>query len=215
MKKILATLFVVLLIFTLGICVFASEETSAPMPETSTETADPNEHAVTDESKFDKLLEGLTNSTFWTTMGMILTAVVACIATFRKNFGFITDLISKKADEKTISAALKSTSTEISETFNKKLNEVITKLSETENNEKTLITILTIFITNANINPNAKAEIMNYLTGIKDFSGKVTDIVEDATRIIEEADAAEEKVYTPALDSIIAEEKTETPMVLG
>lgn len=215
MKKIIATLLVVLLMLTLGICVFASDESPEAIPEVTAETAAPNEPSVADESKFDKLLEGLTNSTFWTTVGMILTAIIACIATFRKNFGFITDLISKKADEKTISAALKSTSTELSETFNTKLNEVTAKLSETDKNEKILTTILTIFITNANINPNARAEIMNYLAGIRDFSGKVTDIVEDATRIIEEANAAEEKILTPALDSIIAGENTETPMVLG
>lgn len=214
MKKIFVTLFVVLLIFTLGVSVLASDESPETLPDTSVEGEPMIEPSVTDESKFDKLLEGLTNSTFWTTIGMILTAVIACVATFRKNFGFIAELISKKADEKTISAALKSTSTEITDTFIQKLNEVTTKLVETDKNEKILTTVLTIFITNANINPNAKAEIMNYLAGIKDFSGKITDIVEDATKKISEANASEEKIQTPALDSILAEDKTETSMVL-
>ena len=168
---------------------------------------------VAEESKFDELLEGLTNSTFWTTTGMILTAVVACIATFRKNFGAISDILYDKADAKTIKAALKALGTELSDEFNAKLSDIESRLNDTDSNEKILTTILTIFITNANINPNAKAEIMQYLTGIKEMNGKISDIVDAANKIIEEADNAEVKDPTPALDAIISE--TENKMVLG
>jgi hypothetical protein len=141
--------------------------------------------------------------------------VLACIASFRKSIGAISNLISDRADAKTISAALKESSDEISLVFNDKLAEIDRRLTETDSNEKILTTILTIFITNVNINPNAKAEIMNYLTGIKDLNGKVADIVETANKIIEEANAVEEKIPTPALDSIVSEGESETPMVLG
>ena len=213
MKKILARFLVLMLCAMLGVGVYATDPTTVPPPESSVESG--TEIAVTDASSFEGLLEGLTNSTFWTTTGMILTAVVACIATFRKNFGAISDLISDKADAKTISKALKDSSDEISKVFNDKLADIDRRLTETDSNEKILTTILTIFITNANINPNAKAEIMNYLTGIKDLNGKVADIVETANKIIEEANAVEAKVPTPALDSIVSEEESETPMVLG
>ena len=213
MKKILARFLVLMLCAMLGVGVYATDPTTVPPPESSVESG--TEIAITDTSSFEGLLEGLTNSTFWTTTGMILTAVVACIATFRKNFGTISQLISDKADAKTISKALKDSSDELSKVFNDKLADIDRRLTETDSNEKILTTILTIFITNANINPNAKAEIMNYLTGIKDLNGKVADIVETANKIIEEANAVEAKVPTPALDSIVSEEESETPMVLG
>ena len=216
MTKLIARFLVLLLAATLGVGVFATDGTTVPPPDSSIESSDTPEIVVTDDSKFDELLEGLTNSTFWTTTGMVLTAVLACIATFRKNFGFITDMISKKADEKSINAALRATSTELSDIFNSKLTEIDVRLNESDSNAKILTTILTIFITNANINPNAKAEIMNYLTGIKDLNGKVADIVDAANKIIEEANNAEAKEPTPALDAIVGEgEDTESKMVLG
>ena len=205
MKKILARFLVLMLCAMLGVGVFATDTTTVPPPDSTVEIT------VTDGSTFDALIEGLTNSTFWTTSGMVLIAVVGCIATFRKNFGFITDLISKKADEKTISEALKKSASELTEMFN-------AKLAEIDNNEKILTAMLTIFMTNANINPNAKAEILNYLTGIKELNGKVADIVDAANKIIEEANVAEVKALTPALDSIVSEDtegNTDTPMVLG
>lgn len=205
MKKLISRFLVLLLCAMLGIGVYANE--SSPVIEGNT-----TEITITDESSFDDLLEGLTNSTFWTTTGMILLAVISCVATFRKRFGFIADLISKKADEKAISAALKQTSTELSEVFNARLADVEVRLKDTDSNEKILITILTIFMTNANINPNAKAEIMQYLAGIKDINASVAEMVETANKIIQEANEAEVKEPTPALDSIVSEE---TEMVLG
>ena len=205
MKKFIVRFLVLTLCTMLGIGVFAAE----PSPELPS-----GEIVVTDESSFDDMVEAFTNSTFWTTTGMVLTAVIGCVATFRKSFGVITDLISKKADEKTISAALRQTSTELSEVFNQRLADIDVRLRDTDNNEKILTTILTIFMTNANINPNAKAEIMQYLTGIKDINASVAEIVDTANKIIKEANEAEVKEPTPALDSIVAEED-ESKMILG
>ena len=216
MKKFIARFLVVLLLTTLGVGVYATDVTTIPPPEITVESTGTTEIVVTDESKFDDLLKGLTNSTFWTTTGTTLLAVIACIETFRKRFGIISEHIANKADAKTINAALKATATELSDVFDSKLSEIDARLKDTDSNEKILTTILTIFITNANINPNAKAEIMNYLTGIKNINGKVTDIVDTANKIIEEANNAEVKVPTPALNSIISEaEETENKMVLG
>lgn len=214
MKKTIAIFLVIISIFALGVCVFATDE-AAP-PETTVEPTETPEIEVSDHSKFDELLEGLTNSTFWTTTGTTLLAVVACIETFRRRFSVISEHIANKADAKTINAALKATSSELSDVFNAKLSDIEARLKDTDDNEKILTTILTIFITNANINPNAKAEIMQYLTGIKEVNGKIAEIVSKANTIIEEANNAEEKVLTPALDTIIVEvEDTESNMVLG
>ena len=209
MKKFIARFLVLTLCALLGIGVFATE----PEPSLDLSTGDVNAITITDESDFDAMIDGLMNSTLWTTIGTVAVAVIACVATFRKYFGFITDLISKKADEKTINNALKQASTEISDVFNQKLADIDVRLKDTDNNEKILTTILTIFMTNANINPNAKAEIMQYLTGIKDMNASVAEIVEKANQIIKEANEAEVKEPTPALDSIVAEED-EHKMVL-
>ena len=215
MKKFIARFLVVLLLTTLGVGVYATDGTTVPPPEISIESTETTEIVVTDDSKFDDLLKGLTNSTFWTTTGTTLLAVVACIETFRKRFSVISEHIANKADAKTINAALKATATELSDVFDSKLSEIDARLKDTDSNEKILTTILTIFITNANINPNAKAEIMQYLAGIKDINGKVADIVDTANKIIEEANNAEGKEPTPALDAIVSEVETESKMVLG
>lgn len=216
MKKFIARFLVVMLCAMLGIGVYATDSTvvTDTYIDSATSVSDSTEIIVSDEATFDGMIEALTNSALWTTIGLVAAAIIACIATFRKYFGFITDLISKKADENTINSALKQASTELSEVFNQKLNQIDGHLKDTDSNAKILISILTIFITNANINPNAKAEIMQYLTGIKDINTSVAELVETANRIIQEANEAEVKESTPALDAII-EEETDSKMVLG
>ena len=213
MKKLYARFIILVLCALLGVGVYATDNTTTVPPDATIEVSTDAEIVVTDGSSFDEFLDALMNSTFWTTTGMVAAAVIACIATFRKYFGFISDLISKKADEKAISEALKKASEEMSEAFNGKLSQIEGYIGDTASNEKILITVLTIFMTNANINPNAKAEIMNYLTNVKDISGRIEEIVEKANKIIEEANAAEVKLSTPALDSIVEEETND--MVLG
>ncbi len=191
MKRMITIAVTALLLITLsGVCVFAAET------------------AVTEAEKtnFDNMLEKVTNSTFWTTTGTVLAAVVGMLAMLKKHFGTITAMISGKADTRAINEALKTASTEISAEFTNRINELEKKLSEADDDEKKLMAMFTIFVSNANINPNAKAEIMKYLTGIKDISGKVIDVVETANRLITEANKAEEKIPTPTLDAIMSEE---------
>ncbi len=212
MKRIILLAVAAILVFALGsFAVFAEGE---PSVDTNTEALGDSTVNVQDNSKFDKLLEGLTNSTFWTTMGTVLAAVVGMLAMFKKHFGNIATLISGKADSRVINEALKSASEEISKDFSNKISEFEAKLTEADNDEKKLMAMFTIFVSNANINPNAKAEIMSYLTGIKDISGKVIDVVEHANKIIAEANAVEDKLPTPALDAITGSNDTEGGMLL-
>lgn len=188
MKRITIIIIATVLLITLGgICVFA-------------------EATDVEASNFESMLEKVTNSTFWTTTGTVLAAVVGMLAMLKKHFGTISTLIAGKADTKAINEALKKATTEISSEFIGRISELEAKLSEADNDEKKLMAMFTIFVSNANINSNAKAEIMKYLTGIKDISGKIVDVVETANKIITEANAAEEKLPTPALDTIISEE---------
>lgn len=188
MKRITMIIIATVLLITLGgVCVFA-------------------EATDVEASNFESMLEKVTNSTFWTTTGTVLAAVVGMLAMLKKHFGTISTLIAGKADTKAINEALKKATTEISSEFIGRISELEAKLSEADNDEKKLMAMFTIFVSNANINSNAKAEIMKYLTGIKDISGRVVDVVETANKIITEANAAEEKLPTPALDTIISEE---------
>lgn len=188
MKRITMIIIATVLLITLGgVCVFA-------------------EATEVEASNFESMLEKVTNSTFWTTTGTVLAAVVGMLAMLKKHFGTISTLIAGKADTKAINEALKKATTEISSELIGRISELEAKLSEADNDEKKLMAMFTIFVSNANINSNAKAEIMKYLTGIKDISGRVVDVVETANKIITEANAAEEKLPTPALDTIISEE---------
>lgn len=210
MKKLIAKFLILMLCAMLGVGVFATDPTTVPPPDTSV--------VVTDSTNFDALLEGLTNSTFWTTTGTVLLSVIGMLAMFKKHFGNISTLISGKAETSEINKALKGATKEMSEEFCKKISELEAKLAEADNDEKKLMAMFTIFVSNANINPNAKAEIMKYLTGIKDISGKIVDVVETANKMIKEANAVEEKIPTPALNSIVTEDEdgdTESKMVLG
>jgi hypothetical protein len=210
MKKLIAKFLILMLCAMLGVGVFATDPTTVPPPDTSV--------AVTDSTNFDALLEGLTNSTFWTTTGTVLLSVIGMLAMFKKHFGNISTLISGKAETSEINKALKGATEEMSAEFCKKISELEAKLAEADNDEKKLMAMFTIFVSNANINPNAKAEIMKYLTGIKDISGKIVDVVETANKMIEDANAVEEKIPTPALNSIVTEDEdgdTESKMVLG
>lgn len=206
MKRIISLIIAVIFVMMLGSFAIFAEGSTAPVIE------------VQDTSRFDEMLEGLTNSTFWTTMGTVLLSVIGMLAMFKKHFGNISTLISGKAETSEINKALKGATEEMSAEFRKKISELEAKLAEADNDEKKLMAMFTIFVSNANINPNAKAEIMKYLTGIKDISGKIVDVVETANKMIEDANAVEEKIPTPALNSIVTEDEdgdTESKMVLG
>ena len=154
------------------------------------------------ESKLSAMIDKLTSSTFWVTMATVLSAVVACIALLKNKLGIIVNLIKNKADTAAISSALKNNVSAISNAFKAEIAKIEQKLSETEKTEKQLLTVISIFMSNAKINPNTRSEIMKILTGIKEVSGELTEIIEETNQAIAEANAAEEPAETPALTAI-------------
>ena len=151
---------------------------------------------------YSKWIDNLTSSTLWVSIGTYAAAALGIIAFVKKKFGDVISLIHGKADAAAVAAEVKNSGKEIIAEYKKSLAAVEEKLSVTEQNEKKLMAILTIFITNANINPNAKTEIMNYLSGIREFNGTVEEIVKSAAEVISAAKSAEEPAKTPALDAI-------------
>jgi hypothetical protein len=55
---------------------------------------------------------------------------------------------------------------------------------------------------NAKISNSAKSEILKYMHGIKTVSGTVSEEIENAIKIIEKAEAEEEKPDTTTLDKL-------------
>ena len=211
MKKIFWVILYASLIFALcGVFCFATSEntTEVQTNETSNVTPSTEQNASIVESNStiaDDVIEKLTDSTLWINIGSVALACLGIIATVGNKFKSITSLISKKADSNTVIDTQKKASDEIREEFKSELQRVKSELTDAKNTGNKLFTILTIFITNAKINPAAKAEIMNYITGIKKFDGTPDEIIENANKAIAEAIVTEEKVETPALDKIVKE----------
>lgn len=224
-KRILFTLFLVFSLLGVMLPTFAEEaEAESTPPPTSDDIIEGNEAidggtgAVPDTSTEDAKkfysdwIDSITSSTVWISVASFAVAALGMIAFVRSKFGIVIDLVKRKADASTIGDAVKSAVNDIVDKFTTEmtktrgeLENVRQKLDIAESNEKKLTTILSIFMTNAKINPNARAKIMEYLTGIADISGTVQEIVEKANEEIA-AEKSEEKPQTPALDAILAAE---------
>ena len=150
-----------------------------------------------------------------TVIGVVV-SLFTCVGIFVKKFGSVIALIKNKADSAQVASALKNASADVIDAVQMKYDQITAQLKQSQDNEKLLITVISIFMANVRINPSAKAEILKYLSGIKDCAGDVIDIVEEATAAIEKATAAaeEEAPETPVIDKI-KEEVKQTAMVLG
>lgn len=222
MKRIFIFALCALLILTLGVCVFAEGEdvVTDSVPEEGAETPAPEAPAEDKEqSKLDGFIKKLTESTFWATLVTVLGAIVGIIAIMYKYFGNIAKLISSKADAATIKKTINDGNEEIYGIINELTERLDLSAAEAEKakqKEQNFITAFTLFIMSVNINQNAKNEIMQYLTGLKESSDNVESTVSASVETIRKAEATEVKDPTPALDTILAESKNEMPeMILG
>jgi hypothetical protein len=211
MKKILFVIFCMSLIFALcGVFTFATTENTPPPSSVENTGAEDNLSSVPEESEsIETVIDKLTDSTLWINIGTVALACLGIIGTVASKFKVISDLISKKADNNTIVDTLKVSAEDIRKAFNDELEKVREEVKKAKEEEDKIFTILTLFITNAKINPAAKAEIMNYITGIKSLCGDPEEIVKKANEAIAEAIKAEEKPQTPALDAIVKESTME------
>lgn len=190
-------------------------------PENSDQSSDNSDSSIitppdsesSSDGKFDTNTEAL--GMIVTVIGVVL-SIFTCVGIFVKKFGSVIALIKNKADSAQVASALKNASSEVIDAVQAKYDQITSQLKQSQENEKLLITVISIFMANVKINPSAKAEILKYLAGIKDCAGEVIDIVEEATAAIEKATAAaeEEAPATPVLDKI-KEEAAQTSMMLG
>lgn len=235
MKKILVSALGIICMILIAACfkVFAEEPTNSGIhdveippvdlgtpesPDNGTQSDDNTNDSIDDDENASDG-EITANTEAW---GMIVTVIgvvvslFTCVGIFVKKFGSVIALIKNKADSAQVASALKNASADVIDAVQMKYDQITAQLKQSQDNEKLLITVISIFMANVRINPSAKAEILKYLSGIKDCAGDVIDIVEEATAAIEKATAAaeEEAPETPVLDKI-KEEVKQTAMVLG
>jgi hypothetical protein len=213
MKKIFYIILLMTLIFSLC-CIqsFATAENpqNEETPEIESDNAlleDMDESSESEEADefYSAWIDKITDSTLWINIGTIAIACLGVVGTVASKFKDIASLISKKADASDVAGALKYASSDICDSFKNELSDIKSQLQRSKDNEEMLLTILTLFVTNAKINNTAKAEIMKYLSGIEKISGSVEDIVSKANDVIAKAEASETAIETPALDAIVSE----------
>lgn len=180
-------------------------------PEESEPVSDAANESETPEKLYSEWIDRITDSTLWINVGTVALSVIGIFAMLKKRFGDIVSLIRGKADGETVTGAIKDSVSEIKTAFMSELQRVEYQLSEYEDNEKKMWAIITIFMTHAKISPSVKVEIMNRLTGIKDMSGSIEEIVECAEAAIAaaESESKAEAPATPALDSILKDAVSE------
>jgi hypothetical protein len=180
------------------------EETTVEttVDETTTEIAIDNPDKIEDEATVDNFIEKISTSTLWINVVAIAGSALAVIGMVSKKFGTIIALVRSKADASTIKKELDTSLKETFEKFYKEFVSIKERLEQSESNEKALSTALSIFMVNAKISNSAKSEILKYMHGIKTVSGNVSEEIDKAIKIIEKAEAEEEKPVTPVLDKL-------------
>lgn len=227
MKKILTILFAFIISASFFVFpVFAEEQTDAPSESVSedvvTDSADNTDHApeITPESEEKaftaELVDALTNGANWAKFGGILAAVLGALAVLYKYtsnikniINGVKELVAGKASKEDTERLLKSESEKILSATLDALADTKKKqeeLTEKYNEQTAILTLITLQLVKS---PYARTEIMNIITSAKTHGKDVAEIVEVIEAEIKAAEEAEEKIPTPALDSIVASVNTE------
>lgn len=197
MKKLLTIILIIAMMMTLTVCVFAEgTEAEQIVEETS--------------NKITQIL-GVSG-----TVG-IGAIIVAVIAFFLSNFKKIQTLVnsmasvfknifSKDGNIENVPQAFNNIKTDIkglAKDFNKDLDVVKEKLEKAETQNEQMMQILSVFIINCSyINNYAKAELIQLMSGTKEFGENVAETIKRIEESVQLARASEEKTETPYLDKV-------------
>ena len=212
MKRISILFVCVLCALTLIVPCFAED---APATDVVEEVAVEEAAPVEDSDYWETFKEKITDSATWTMIGAALVTILTTVGTVKSKFDGIASLVRNKADNETVSAAIKDMEKELRKSYNenhKEVSAVMKRYEEaiknTEENEQKLYAILTLFMTNCKISESAKAEILNILANVKKYEGSVSEFVEQAqaaiNKQIEEKEAS--APATPTLDEMLNED---------
>lgn len=211
MKRFFITFTIICAILLSLNIVILAEENQEPLPTESVSQEVQTDSSPDETNKIDALINGVTSSTFWVTTVSILISVGGAIALFKKSFDKILHILQSLvtgnkdlATFKHISDQLGDVVQDVKAEFSEKQKETNANISAMLDNYKLMLTCFTIFIESAKINPNAKSEIMKYLTGIKEVSGDVIETVSSALEAIKAADEVEPVIETPKTDAALS-----------
>ena len=207
MKKII-TIFISLILI---LALFAIPCFAEAVDDTSSENAAVSEgekFAQEDAKNFyDEFIAEVSSVANWAELGILLSGIIALIAAIRKSIkpisaaiAFIKDKTAKSDD---VNKAVDTAVNKVRDEYKKERLAILERMDSIQASEDRLTTILTLALTSMKINPTAKAEIMNMITGAKKVTGTVDEIVSTVQGAIAAAEAQTEKIETPALDSII------------
>ncbi|MBR3680627.1 MAG: hypothetical protein IKL79_01325 [Clostridia bacterium] len=227
MKKFLTILIALIISASFFVFpVFAQEPTDAPSESVSDDVVTDTTESIThpseitpesEEKAFTKeLVDALTNGANWAKFGGILAAVLGALAVLYKYtsgiknvINGVKDLVAGKASKEDTEKLLKSESEKILSATLSALEDTKKKqeeLTEKYNEQTAILTLITLQLVKS---PYARTEIMNIITSAKAKGKDVAEIVEVIEAEIKAAEEAEEKMPTPALDSIVASVDTE------
>lgn len=208
MKRIFALIIAIIaiLVFTYSVCA----------EELTTDTPDINEVITVTEEEEQGIIDMIMNSTAWGSIASFFIMAGGIVIFVYKKFGSVIALIKGgKADTNTVLNSMKGAIDASFAEVQKQLDEARNRAETSEENNKKLTALLCMYIANdTRYNPTAKAEIMKYTSGIKSFTGTITEICDEAQKAIKEAEANEPKQDTPALDAIINEANEQEIMSL-
>ena len=228
MKKIFYLVFALALILSIfTVTTFAiSPETPENLPSDEltgiggTDDRSDTVNDVQNEKFYSEWIDKITDSTMWINIGATLAGMISVIAFVKSRLdkirGNIGALLNGQVSKDTIKHLIDEAVSGAIAEYNASYEDMKANLEAQRESERTIISVLAVFITNAKISAHAKAEIMSMLTGAKTTLGSVEETVAAANAAIEEAKAAEEKVDTPALDAVMSAARPDEPyMELG
>lgn len=212
LKMLTVILLAVIAVSAFSLASFAEgDEVPTDTPENATEGENtPSGDVVEDAESTDwykSIVNTVTNAQFWVALGTSLVSILAVfgvlssgITKIKNAFGL---MIDGKATPSDVAKVVKENSNTMIEEFNKKFVEYSALIEKQEETEKKLTTVIALLISNSkNISPAAKGELMSLMTGIRDTSGTVSEILASVNESISKANETEEKIPTPALDAL-------------
>lgn len=190
------------MVISLGIMIYAAEN-SETVPQ---QTEDIEQDA--DDSRIDQAIEAISSSSFWVALITFIISLISTVILIVKKFKQVIGIISQIAPHSLTSAESSRNTKEIKEAVMSGFSDVSEQLRQSKEDYKLLLAIFTVFIENTKMNANAKAEILGMIHKIKPLSDNVPEAIDEALEHIRAANAAEEKINTPALDAAIAINET-------
>lgn len=186
---------------------------------------------LTAAEDMSEVKELIASSSTWVVVGAGVLIILSVVGVVNSKFGGIFNIIkpvigffgnlkNDNGEPVTLSGELKGVKeqvvNEVKEAMHSEYGELTKimqlyqeELKNREENEHTIYAMLTLFMTHCKLPDTAKEEILNFATGVKKYSGNVSEIVEKVEAVIQKDLEQIEIPETPVLDEILEEEYME------